>query len=81
MSDHIISKITTMTSKPISPDILITPSEAYFTVLDDVEGKSLLESAILCPQHALKIECVLLECDVVTSALVLNIIRAASPIK
>jgi hypothetical protein len=59
MSNYIIFKITTMTSKPASEPI--SPSEAYFAVLDDVEGKSLIESAILCPQHALEIEHVLLE--------------------
>jgi hypothetical protein len=81
MSDYIVSKITTMTSKPASSDEPITPSEAYFTVLDDVEGKSLIESALLCPQHALEIERVLLERDAVSSALIINIIRAASLIE
>jgi hypothetical protein len=77
--DYIVSRIVTMTSKPASEPI--TPTEAYYAVLDDVDGKSLIESAILCPQHALEIERVLLERDAVSSTLLINIIRAASLIK
>jgi hypothetical protein len=77
--DYIVSRIVTMTDKPASEPI--TPTEAYFAVLDDVDGKSLIESAILCPQHALEIERVLLERDAVSSALLINIIRAASLIE
>jgi hypothetical protein len=77
--DYIVSRITTITSKPASEPISL--SEAYYAVLDDVNGKSLIESAILCPQHALEIECVLLEQDAVSSALLINIIRAASLIE
>jgi hypothetical protein len=57
--DYIVSRIVTMTSKPASGPI--SPSEAYYAVLDDINGKSLIESAILCPQHALEIEHILLE--------------------